>query len=411
MTTKTDCETLDQNDPLGWARGRFVLPDNIIYLDGNSLGPLPAAASQRLTEAVEQEWGAGLISSWVDADWINLPNRVGDMVAPIVGAKSGEIVFGDSTSVCLFKLASALLMKSGKRTKVITERENFPTDIYILEGLIRMLGGRHELVLAESDQIETLIDDNTALVVLTQVNYRTGALLNMGELTAQAKQHGAPVIWDLCHSAGAVPVDLNGDGAQYAIGCSYKYLNGGPGSPAFTYISKSVIDDFDPLLTGWHGHARPFEFEPSYEPASSINKAMIGTPPVLSMVGALTGLATFEGIEMRAVRGKSLGLTDLFISLVQERLPTHGFKIASPLDGAKRGSQVSLVHPDGYAIVQYLIARGFIGDYREPGILRFGFAPLYVRYIDVWNCVECLVEAMETGAWDKPEFTVRKAVT
>ncbi|MBZ0217247.1 MAG: kynureninase, partial [Fimbriimonadaceae bacterium] len=365
----------------------------------------------RITKAVEQEWGAGLISSWVDAGWIDLPNRAGDLLAPLIGAGKGEIIFGDSTSVCLFKLASALLLKSGNRTKVITERENFPTDIYILEGLIRMLGGKHELILVESDQIENMINDRTALIVLTQVNYRTGALLNMRDLTVRARQHGAPIIWDLCHSAGALPVDLNGDGADYAIGCSYKYLNGGPGSPAFTYISKTAIGSFDPLLTGWHGHARPFEFEASYEPAASINKAMIGTPPVLSMIGALTGLATFDGVDMITLRKKSLGLTNLFISLVRERLPAHGFAIASPLDDARRGSQVSLVHPDGYAIMQYLISCGFIGDYREPGILRFGFAPLYVRYIDVWNCVDCLVGAMESVAWDKPEFTVRKAVT
>ncbi len=411
MKTRTDCETLDKQDRLGWTRKRFVLPDNIVYLDGNSLGPLPVTALERITGAVTEDWGAGLITSWIDADWFTLPTRAGDTLAPLVGAGPGEIVFGDSTSVCLFKLASALLPHSGERKKIVTEAENFPTDIYILEGLIRLLGRNHTLVLADADQIEELIDDDTALVVLTQVNYRSGAMLNMKRVTELAKKHGAPIIWDLCHSAGAVPLDLNGDGVDYAIGCSYKYLNGGPGAPAFTYISKSKIDSFEPLLTGWHGHVRQFEFESSFEAAASIHKAMIGTPAILSLIGTMAGLATFEDVDMSDLREKSLALTNLFISLVQDRLSDYGFEIASPLEDTRRGSQVSLRHTNGYPIVQYLISRGFIGDFREPGILRFGFAPLYIRFVDVWDCVECLVETMKSGAWDKPEFTTRKAVT
>ena len=411
MTTRNDCLSLDQQDRLNWTRDRFSLPENITYLDGNSLGPLPKNAPSRLAAAIEKEWGQSLISSWVDADWINLPNRAGDMLAPLIGAREGEVIFGDSTSVCLFKLASALLPKSGSRKKVITERENFPTDIYILEGLIRLLGNKHKLVLADADQIKDMIDDDTALVVLTQVNYRTGTLLDMNKITALAHGKGAPIIWDLCHSAGAVPVRLNDDKVDYAVGCSYKYLNGGPGSPAFTYISKSAIGNYDPFLTGWHGHARPFEFEPTFDAAATINKAMIGTPPVISMTGVLTGLATFEGVDMGELREKSLDLTNLFISLVQERLGAYGFEIASPLEPSHRGSQVSLVHRDGYAIMQYLISCGFVGDFREPGILRFGFAPLYIRYQDVWDCIDCLATAMESGNWNRPEYTERKAVT
>jgi len=411
VTTRDDCEQLDKHDRLGWTRGRFRIPEGIVYLDGNSLGPLPLDTPARLTAAIEEEWGDGLIRSWVDADWINLPRRAGDLLAPLIGADVGEIVFGDSTSVCLFKLASALLLESGTRQTVITERENFPTDIYVLEGLIRMLGGRHKLLLAEADEIEQMIDEDTALVVLTHVNYRTGALFDMKRITARARAQGAPIIWDLCHSAGALPVALNDDGVDFAIGCSYKYLNGGPGSPAFTYIAKSALPAYNPVLTGWHGHARPFAFETSFESAATIDKAVVGTPPVLSMIGALSGLATFAGVDMKELRQKSLGLTELFIKLVGERLGAYGFRIASPLDGSKRGSQVSLVHDDGYAIMQYLIAHGFIGDYREPGILRFGFAPLYIGYTDIWDCVDRLLTAMNTGAWNRPEFTLRKAVT
>lgn len=403
---------LDAEDPLRDFRARFQLPEGVIYLDGNSLGPLPKGVSEKLAKAVEQDWGHSLISSWNTADWINLPVRIGDRLAPLVGAQPGEMVVGDSTSVNIFKLAAALLERDGKRGKIITERQNFPTDIYILEGLIELFGGKHDLVLAELDDVEDLIDDDTALVVLTQVNYRTGQLFDMASITARAKKHGVPLIWDLCHSAGALPIDLNGCGVDYAVGCSYKYLNGGPGAPAFAYISRDKIDGFRPLMTGWFSHARQFAFEPAYEATDNIRKAAIGTPAVLSLVALDAALDVWDDINMIAVRDKSIALCEAFIALVEERCTGHGLDLASPRDSDRRGSQVSFTHGEnGYAIMQALIARGVIGDFRAPDILRFGFTPLYTRHVDVYDAVEHFVRVLDDEEWRNPKYAIRSAVT
>jgi len=411
LIDRPHCEQRDTDDPLRLCRDRFSLPNGIVYLDGNSLGPLPKTAPGAVRQTVEAEWGEGLISSWNDARWVDLPARAGDLLAPLIGAHPGEVVFGDSTSVSLFKLAAALLASSGKRTKIVSETGNFPTDTYILEGLVRLLGDRHDLIRPPMDEVEAAIDDETALVVLTHVNYRSGAMYPMAKITALCRSKGIPLIWDLCHSAGAVPLDLAGDGVEYAIGCGYKYLNGGPGAPAFTYIRASSQAAFDPVLTGWFSHARPFAFEPDYDPHPSIAKALVGTPPVIALAGLIEGLKTFEDVDTGAIRAKSLALSDLFMALVDQELSGHGFEIVTPRGADKRGSQVSLVHDEGYAIMQYLIARGFIGDYREPGLLRFGLTPLFVRFADVWDCIACLRNAMQTGAWDTPKYRARKAVT
>ncbi len=408
---RAHCESRDLDDPLRHCRDRFSLPNGIVYLDGNSLGPLPKTAPEAVSRCVSAEWGDGLISSWNDARWIDLPARAGNLLAPLIGARPDEIVFGDSTSVSLFKLAAALLASSSRGKNIVSETGNFPTDIYILEGLIRLLGGRHDLVRADMGDVEAAIDDETALVVLTHVNYRSGAMHPMARITEKCRSMGIPLIWDLCHSAGAVPLDLQGDGIEYAIGCGYKYLNGGPGAPAFTYIRTSSQPAFDPVLTGWFSHARPFKFEPDYDPHQSIAKAQVGTPPVIALTGMVEGLKTFDDVDQNTIRTKSLALSDLFMALVDQELSEHGFEIVTPRNADNRGSQVSLVHTQGYAIMQYLIAKGFVGDYREPGLLRFGLTPLYLRFADIWDCIACMRDAMETGAWDRPEFGERKTVT
>ena len=360
---------------------------------------------------MEREWGDGLISSWNDAGWIDLPANLGDRIAVLIGAGAGEVVIGDSTSVNIFKLASVLLAKDTERRKIVTERDNFPTDIYVLQGLVSLFGNRHELILAAQDEIQDLIGDDTALVLLTHVNYRTGQIFDMAALTDRAHATGTPIIWDLCHTVGAMPVDLRGCGAAYAVGCTYKYLNGGPGAPAFTYISANMIDEFQPILTGWFGHARQFEFEPDYEPDNSIKKAMVGTPAILSLAALDAALDIWDEVALTAVRDKSVSLCEEFISLVERLCPAQDLNLVSPRESAERGSQVSFSHPDGYAVMQALIARGVIGDFRAPDIMRFGIAPLYTRYVDVFDAVAHLRDVLETGEWKKPEFRVHQAVT
>ena len=383
----------------------------MIYLDGNSLGPLQTHVAEKLSNTVAKEWGDGLTSSWNDAGWIDLPAKLGDRIARLIGAGAGEVVIGDSTSVNIFKLACALLAKDTKQRKIVTERDNFPTDIYVLQGLVALFGNRHELILAAQDEIQDLIDDDTALVLLTHVNYRTGQIFDMAALTERAHATGTPIIWDLCHTVGALPVDLRGCSVEYAVGCTYKYLNGGPGAPAFTYISANLIDEFQPIVTGWFSHARQFEFEANYESDDSIKKATVGTPGILGLAALDAALDIWDEVSLDAIRDKSVSLCEEFISLVETAYSSHDLKLVSPRDSAERGSQVSLSHPDGYAVMQALIARGVIGDFRAPDIMRFGFAPLYTRYVDVFDAVEHVRDVLETGEWKKPEFAVRQAVT
>ena len=414
--TRDDALVLDAADPLRALREQFSLPDGVIYLDGNSLGVLPKTAAARVQQVVADEWGTDLIRSWNSAGWITLPQRIGDKIARLVGAAAGELVVADSTSVNLFKVLSAALAISradapGRRV-ILSERSNFPTDLYIAQALAQERG--FELVLAEADTLPGLIDQRTAVLMLTHVNYRTGRMHDMAALTKTAHAAGALAIWDLAHSAGAVPVDLHAAQADFAIGCGYKYLNGGPGAPAFVWANPKHADRFWQPLAGWMGHAAPFEFTPGYRPAAGISRYLCGTPPVLSLAVLECGVDTLLAAEplggMAALRAKSLALTRLFAELVEAQCPS--LTRVSPRDDALRGSQVCFSHPDiAYPVVQALIARGVIGDFRAPDILRFGFTPLYVRYADVFDAAEQLRDVLDSEAWRRPEFNQRHAVT
>ncbi|PJF47269.1 MAG: kynureninase [Chloroflexi bacterium] len=402
---------LDTHDPLAAFRARFYLPEGVIYLDGNSLGPLPLEAQRRLAQVIAAEWGDGLIRSWNAAGWIALPQRIGDKLARLLGAQPGEVVAGDSTSINLFKaLAAALTLRPDRRV-IVSERDNFPTDLYMAQGLIELLGGGYTLRLAAADEIADAIGADTAVVMLTHVNYRTGRMHDMAEVTQRAQACGALTIWDLAHSAGAVPVDLNGAQADFAVGCGYKYLNGGPGAPAFIFVAQRHQADFRQPLAGWMGHAHPFAFEPDYRPAPGIARALCGTPPVLSLAALECGVDIALEAPMAMVRAKSLALTDLFIAQVEPRCAAHGLRLVTPREPDRRGSQVCFAHPDAFPIMQALIARGVIGDFRAPDILRFGFAPLYLRYVDVWDAAHILAEVLELRTWDRPEFHRRGRVT
>ena len=419
-TTLQACRALDATDPLRPLRDLFTLPEGVIYLDGNSLGPLPKAAPERIAQAVRCEWGDGLVRSWNAAGWFDLPSRLGDRIASLVGAGPGEVVATDSTSINLFKVLSAALSivraDAPQRLKVVSERSNFPTDLYIAEALCRERGLQLQLV--EAGEITAALRRDTAVLMLTHVNYRTGAMHDMRELTRLAHAAGALAVWDLAHSAGAVEVDLHGADADFAVGCGYKYLNGGPGAPAFVWVHPRHTDRFWQPLAGWWGHASPFAFTHDYQPAQGITRYMCGTQPILSMTALECGIDTVLAAQplggMAALRRKSLALTDLFIALVEERCAGHGLGLATPREHARRGSQVCLTRETGaYAIVQALIARGVIGDFRagRPDILRFGFTPLYLRFEDVWHAVEHLRQVLAGGEWERPEFQRQQAVT
>jgi kynureninase len=426
MTTLQDCRALDAQDPLRALRQQFILPEGVIYLDGNSLGVLPKTAAACVAEAVTAEWGQGLIRSWNSAGWFELPQRLGNKIARLIGAAPGEVVATDSTSINLYKVLSAALHIAAQdapaRKVIVSERSNFPTDLYIAEALCRERGFRLQLV--EPEEISAALTADVAVLMLTHVNYRTGAMHDMAAVTAAAHAAGVLTVWDLAHSAGAVPVNLNAAKADFSIGCGYKYLNGGPGAPAFVWVNPKHADRFWQPLAGWWGHAAPFEFTPDYRPATGISRYLCGTQPILSMTALECGLDTVLAAEplggMQALRKKSLALTDLFIRLVEERCAGHGLGLATPREHAMRGSQVCLTRTEGaYAIVQALIARGVIGDFRagdgEVGkhrdILRFGLTPLYIGFEDVWNAVEHLRQVLETAEWQKPEFNQKHAVT
>ena len=436
MTTLEACRDVDQHEPLAPLRHLFDLPEGVIYLDGNSLGPLPKATAARVADVVQREWGQGLIRSWNDAGWIDLPQRLGDQFAPWIGAKPGEVVFTDTTSVNLYKVLSAAIRLSQQefsdpapRTKVISERSNFPTDLYIAESLCKQ--HNLELVLIEPEELPACLTTDVAVLLLSHVNYRTGHMHDMTQVTRDAHAQGVLTVWDLAHAAGAVPVDLNAANADYAVGCSYKYLNGGPGAPAFVWVHARHTDKFWQPLSGWFGHAAPFQFTPDYQPAAGIDRYLCGTQSALSLSVLQCGLDVFTEAEpyggMAALRRKSLALTDLFMQLVQERCQGHGLGFATPDDHALRGSQVCLTRSEGlgvdgkdsgaYAIVQALIARGVIGDFRKGDggkhldILRFGFTPLYVGFEDVSHAVEHLHQVLESGEWRQPQFNQVHAVT
>ena len=405
MTSRSDCLALDRDDALAPLRAEFDLPDGVIYLDGNSLGARPKAALARAQQVIAEEWGHDLIRSWNQAGWFELPARLGNLLAPLIGAGPDEVVVTDSTSINLFKTLAAALhiqqKKSPARRVIVSERANFPTDLYIAQGMAAWLDRGYTLRLVDTpDELASAIDDSVAVVMLTHVNYRTGYLHDMRQLTERTHAKGALALWDLAHSAGALPVDLTRANADFAVGCTYKYLNGGPGAPAFLWVAPRHQADFRQPLSGWWGHAAPFAMQPEFQPAPGIRRALCGTQPIVSLALAECGLALFGRTTMAQVRAKSLALTSLFIELVEARCATHPLRLETPRASEQRGSQVSFSHPHGYAVMQALIARGVIGDYREPEIMRFGFTPLYTRFVDVWDAVDILADILDHWRYD-----------
>lgn len=416
MHTRESCVAADRQDPLAPLKARFDLPPGVLYMDGNSLGVMPRAAAARAAEVITQEWGTGLIRSWNTAGWFELPSRLGDKLAGLLGAREGELVITDTTSLNIFKALAASLRiqqkRQPKRRVILSERDNFPTDLYMIQGMIDLLQQGYEMRLIDDAlPLDRALDEDVAAVLLSHVNYRSGQMHDMAAVTRQAHERGALIIWDLAHAAGAVPVDLNGADADYAVGCTYKYLNGGPGSPAFIWVAPRHIPDFWQPLSGWWGHQRPFDMTVAYEPAGGIRRYLCGTQPIVSLAMVECGLDVAREADMAEVRKKSLALADLFIALIEERCAGHPLTLVTPRDHAERGSHVSLRHPNGYEVMQALIARGLIGDYREPEVLRFGLTPLYFGYADVWDAVEILKDVLDSKAWDKPEFKQRSAVT
>jgi kynureninase len=411
MAPKLEPRTLDARDPLRASRDRFHIPDGLIYLDGNSLGMMPKHVPARVQQAVTQEWGNSLIRSWNTHDWINLPARVGAKIARLIGAQAHEVIACDSISVNLFKLLVAATRLRPDRRVLVSDIDNFPTDLYIAQGLNTLLEGRFELRFVKRADLETAIKDDVAVVMLTEVDYRTGERLDMRALTAKAHDVGALTIWDLAHSAGAFPVHLNDCNADFAVGCGYKYLNGGPGSPAFLMVADRHLEHTQAVLSGWMGHAAPFAFDPWYAPDSGVRRLTAGTPGVLGMTALEAALEVFDNVDLEVLRAKSLALTDLFMTLMQPLEREYGFACVTPQRHEARGSQVSYMHEHGYAVMQALIASNVIGDFRAPDIVRFGFTPLYTSFADVEEAVRRLEAVMRSRAYLEPRFQQRAAVT
>lgn len=408
--TLAHAEALDAEDPLASFRDLFQLRDGLNYLDGNSLGVMPKATAARMAQAISGEWAEGLITSWLGADWVNAPRRIGDKIGSFLGANAGEVIAADSTSVNIFKaLAAAISLNPGRRV-LLTETTNFPTDHYIMQGLAGFAGGLEVRAVAP-ESLVSAIGADVAVVLLTQVHYKSGLIRDMAEVTAKAHEQGALIVWDLSHSAGAIPVDLNGAKADFAVGCGYKYLNGGPGAPAFLFAAQRHQARALPVLSGWFGHAAPFTFEEDYRPSLGIERFLCGTPPVLGLTALECGVDVMVDADMALIRKKSVALGELFIALMDELCGDLGFTLISPRDSALRGSQVSYEHPHGYEIVQTLKERDVIGDFRAPDVLRFGLTPLYLRYADVFHAVEAIRQIVTSGEWDKAQYRQRAAIT
>jgi kynureninase len=406
---RASCAARDADDPLRALRERFALPDGVLYLDGNSLGALQPAVAERVRRVVDQEWAVGLIRSWNDAGWVDLPQRVAARIARIVGADADEVAVTDSTSANVFKAVAAARQLRPDRRVILTDDANFPTDVYVVRGLADLMGGT-EVRVVPTQAVADHLDDDVAVLTLTHADYRTGRLHDPVALTRAAHDVGALTVWDLSHSTGAVPVDLHAWGTDLAVGCTYKYLSGGPGSPAFLYAARAITEQLRSPIQGWYGHAAPFDFSLDFVPAAGAARFMDGTPPVLSLAALDAALEVWAEVDLQAVTDKARALTQLFIELVDARCGQH-ITLASPREAEHRGGQVSLRHPHAYALTQALIARGVIGDHRPPDVLRLGFAPLYVRYVDVWDAVDHLVDLLATGGWDRPEFHARRTVT
>lgn len=414
--TRADCEQADRADPLASFRDEFDLPQELIYLDGNSLGVLPRGAAERCSAVLKDEWGTDLIGSWNKNHWFGLPSRIGEKIGRLIGGGDGGCVATDTTSVNLYKVLGAALrlqaVDAPERRVIVSERENFPTDLYIVSGLIDVLDKGYELRLIDGpDDLDGALGPDVAVVLLTQVNYRSGALWDMRATTARIHEAGALAVWDLCHSVGAVPLSVADSGADFAVGCTYKYLNGGPGSPAFLWVAARHLTRAESPLTGWWGHAEPFRMAPEYAPAVGISRFLVGTQPIPSLATMEVGVDLALRVDQEELRRKSLALTSLFIDLVEQRLSGHPLTLITPRVEQRRGSHVSFRHPEGYAVMKALIAQRVVGDYREPEVLRFGITPLYLRHVDIWDAVEVLRRVLDEELWRSPEFQLRDAVT
>ncbi|MEP7066996.1 MAG: kynureninase [Gemmatimonadota bacterium] len=409
--TRGDLVEMDRRDPLRHFRDRFELPVGVLYLDGNSLGAMPKAAPGRVHTVVQDQWGQDLIRSWNKHSWIDLQQRIGAKIGRLIGARDGETIVADSTSVNLFKTLAAALELRPDRRVVVSEATNFPTDLYIAQGLLGHLERGHTMRLADVDDIESAITEDAAVVMLTHVNYRTGRMYDMRRITERAHACGAIMLWDLSHSAGAVPLDLASAEVDFAVGCGYKYLNGGPGAPAYLYVAQRHQASVTPVLSGWLGHASPFLFEPSYSPADGIERMIVGAPPIISLTALEVGVDLMLEASPEAVRAKSIAQTEMFDALVTQEIGPDVFTLVTPSAPEQRGSQLCYAHEDGWPIMRALIDRGVIGDFRAPDILRFGFTPLYVGYADVWDAVAILKDIMGARTWDREEYHARMLVT
>ena len=410
-TTRNDCAAMDAKDSLAAKRNLFSLPKGVIYLDGNSLGVLPKNVSKRVTAAVEQQWGETLIKSWNEHGWFHLPQKIGNRLARLIGAEKDSVIVGDSISVNLFKILSAALAQKRDRKIILTDSGNFPSDIYVAQGLAQFLASGYKVKVVAPENVAAAIDDKVAVVMITEVDYRTARRHDMKALTKIAHAKGALMIWDLAHSAGAIPVDLKGGDADFAVGCTYKYLNGGPGAPAFVYVKPALQNKVQPALVGWWGHARPFAFDLDFVPADGIIRQQCGTQPILSMTALDAALDAWDDVDMEELHAKSKALCQLFIDLVETNCAKHGIKAAGPRDMSQRGSHVSFNCAEGYAVMQALIAHGVIGDFRAPDIIRFGVTPLYNSFADIWDASAILARILDEKLWNKPEFLAKKTVT
>ncbi|HEV8064076.1 MAG TPA: kynureninase [Acidimicrobiales bacterium] len=404
--TRQRCEALDAADPLGFARERFFVPEGLIYLDGNSLGCLPRAVPARLAHVAEQEWGTALVRGW--DQWITIPDEVGDRLAPFLGAGPGEVVVIDTVTIALVKLLGAALSLRPDRPVILTTEVNFPTDLYAADGFARLVGA--EVRQVRPEQVVSSLDDSVGVLMLTHVDFRSGEMFDLAAVTAAAHAAGALTVWDFCHSVGAVPLDCEAAGVDFAVGCTYKYLNAGPGAPAFIYVRRSWQEQVENPLPGWLGHADPFEFTPAYRPAPGVRRFVTSSPSILGINALDAALDAWQDVSMSAVRAKSIQLSEMFVAALSERL--HGeFELASPSQPERRGSQIALRHGDAYAIMQALIARGVVGDFRAPDVCRFGFTPLYLRFADVFGAVEHIAEVVESKEYAEARFSERRAVT
>jgi len=390
-------------------KGKFDIPDGVIYLDGNSLGVLPKGAAARATKVIEDEWGQQLIRAWNTAGWMELPRIVGNTIAGFIGAPEGSVATGDTLSIKVYQALDAALKLNPAKRVILSDRGNFPSDLYMAQGLIGTVGKGHELRTPAPEDVMNAIDDEVAVVMLTHVDYRTGRLHDMNAITARAHEAGAVMIWDLAHSAGAMALDIEGSGAEFAVGCSYKYLNGGPGAPAFIYARPDIVETIEPALSGWLGHDAPFAMELGYRPAMSTERLRVGTPPILQLAVLQQALTVWDGVDLNDIRTASMRLGDLFIAEVQARCPA--LRLASPQDARLRGSQVSFAFEHGYPVIQALIDRGVIGDFRAPDIMRFGFTPLYIDEEDVITAARTIEDVIKTDAWDEPRFKEKSRVT